>query len=57
MAGVAIVVVSYRTGNTLARCLDAVHADAPEAVVHLVDHASRLAAFDALIKPRPWVRA
>lgn len=57
MAGVGIVVVSYRTGDTLARCLDAVHADAPEAAVHLVDHASRLVAFDALIKPRPWVRA
>jgi N-acetylglucosaminyl-diphospho-decaprenol L-rhamnosyltransferase len=52
----AIVIVSYRTGDTLARCLDAAHADAPEATIYLVDHESRMVALDALLKPRLWVR-
>jgi len=50
------VIVSYRTGDTLARCLDAAHADAPEATIYLVDHESRMVALDALLKPRLWVR-
>ena len=49
-------IVSYRTGDTLARCLDAAHADAPEATIYLVDHESRMVALDALLKPRLWVR-
>jgi GT2 family glycosyltransferase len=53
----AIVIVSYRTGETLARCLDAAHTDAPEATVYLVDHESRMVALEALVKPRMWVRS
>ena len=56
MRETAIVIVSYRTGETLARCLDAAHADAPEATIYLVDHESRMVALDALLKPRLWVR-
>jgi N-acetylglucosaminyl-diphospho-decaprenol L-rhamnosyltransferase len=52
----AIVIVSYRTGETLTRCLDAAHTDAPEATIYLVDHESRMVALDALLKPRLWVR-
>lgn len=56
MGGIGIVIVSYRTGGTLARCLDAVHADVPEALVHLVDHDSQPVALEALLGERPWIR-
>lgn len=55
MGGTAIVVVSYRTGDTLARCLEDAHRDAPDAHVYLVDHEARTAQHDALCALRPWV--
>lgn len=55
MPGVAIVVVSFRTGDTLARCLDDAHRAAPDAPVLVVDHESRPAALAALAAARPWV--
>lgn len=55
--GVAIVVVAYRTGDTLARCLDRAHADAPDAPLLLVDHAYRPAQHAALVESRPWLRS
>jgi GT2 family glycosyltransferase len=55
MPGTAIVVVSYRTGDTLARCLEDAHRDAAEAVVYLVDHEARTSQHDALCGLRPWI--
>ena len=54
MPGVAIVVVSFRTGDTLARCLDDAHRAAPDARAYVVDHESRPAALGALVAARPW---
>ncbi len=50
-------IVSYRTGETLARCLDAAQTCAAEATIYLVDHESRTVALDALLKPRMRVRS
>lgn len=55
MAQVAIVVVSYRTGDTLARCVDDAHAAAPDSAIYLVDHASRIAQLRELVSARLWI--
>ncbi len=55
MPAVAIVVVAYKAGHNAARCLDAAHIDAPDAVVYLVDNESQPGPFDAIVAPRDWV--
>jgi N-acetylglucosaminyl-diphospho-decaprenol L-rhamnosyltransferase len=52
---VAVVAVSYRTGDTVARCLDAVHADMADAPVYLVDNASLPDRLEDVMEGRAWV--
>jgi GT2 family glycosyltransferase len=48
--------VSYRTGDTVARCLDAVHADIADAPVYLVDNASLPDRLENVVEHRTWVK-